>query len=87
MVMHVQSGSDFLGANFADYFGESDFLAAVEGNVIIADDVEGVSAGDMFGGAVCCRAITLTEAAQFIGIGFAPHLSEHGVFSELVVFK
>ena len=77
----------FFGADFADHFGVSDFLAAVEGNVVVVNDAEGVSAGDSFGGAICCRANALTEAAQFVGVGFAPHLSKCGVFAELVVFE
>jgi hypothetical protein len=77
----------FFGADYADHFGVSDFFAAVEGNVIIVDEVEGVSAVDAFGGTTCCEANALTEAAQFIGVGFAPHLSEHGVLAELAVFK
>ena len=75
------------GADFADHFGKSDFLGAVEGNVIVVNDVKGVSASDAFGGAICCEANLLTEVAQLVGVGFIPHLSKHGVFVEMVVFK
>jgi len=77
----------FFGTDLADHFGVSNFLAAVQRYVFAVNDVEGVCALDAFGGAIGCGANALAEAAQFVGIGFAPYLSERRVFAELVVFK
>ena len=55
--------------------------------VFVVNDVEGVCAFHAFGRAIGCGANALAEAAQFVGVGFAPYLSEHRVFAELAVFE
>jgi hypothetical protein len=77
----------FFGTDLADHIGVSDFLAAVQRYVFVVNDIEGVCAFDAFGGAIGCGANALAEAAQFVGIGFAPYLSERRVFVELALFE
>ena len=59
----------------------------VQRYAVVVDDIEGVRAFDAFGGAIRCGANALVEATLFVGIGFAPHMSERRVFVEVLVFE
>ena len=79
-------GVSFFWADFADDLGVGDFFASFVGNVVVVNDVEGFGALNAFG-AIWIGADALTEAAEFIGVGFAPDLFVFGVLEELAVFE
>ena len=78
-------GIAFLWADLANYFGIGDFVSAVGWDVFELDDVEGVGSLDTLAYAVKGGADTLTEAAEFVGVGVVPDLVEAWVLAELSV--
>ena len=80
-------GVGFFGAHFANHLGVGDFFAAVDGDVFVVYDVEGVRAFDLFLVAGRAGANALAKSAYFVGIGFAPNVAELRVVAELLVFE
>jgi hypothetical protein len=73
--------------DFADNLGVGYFFAAVDGDVFVVYDIEGVCAFDTFLVSGRAGANALAKSAQFVGIGFAPNVAEHRVVAEQFVFK
>ena len=80
-------GLGFLGTNKTHHLGVDDFFASVRRDVIKIDDVESVSSIDTFASAVGTNTNTLTEATQFIGVGFIPDGREPRMIAELPIFE
>ena len=55
-------------------------------DVLKSDDEKGVSSLDTLACAVGGGADTLTEAAEFVGVGVVPYLVEIRVLSKLTLF-
>jgi hypothetical protein len=80
-------GVIFLQAYFTNYHGVADFLLFVWRYVLIVDWKEGVSAASTLCGGGNARSDTLTETAQFIGVGGIPGSLVAGISTQLAVFK
>ena len=76
MVIVRAVGIAFLWADLANYFGVGDFGSAVGWDVFESDDKERVGSLDTLACAVGGGADTLTEAAEFVGVGVVPDLVE-----------
>ena len=69
-------GIVFFGADFANHFGVNDFFAAVGGDILEADEEEGVGAFGAFAPAVGRGADALEDPDKLVGVLLVPGFVE-----------
>ena len=70
-----------------DHFGVGDLFATLLWDVLISNDIEGISAFDNLAGLGGVGADTLAEAAEFIGVGAVPDVFVGRILAELAVLQ